>query len=286
MAPSGTSSLASGDSSAVLSLISALGGAAAASLAFYLLQSQKDTIISDQDDSKVGGNNSSSSSSSSQHASSSPASPGDTLALIRHRRSIFPKQYTGESVGRSIIDAMLDAARFAPSHKLTEAWRFVVFESETSRAELGKIMAEQYKAAQEATGKKVMEAKYDKKIKNSAAASHVLAVIVDTDGPNPAWEEIASVSMAVQNMLLVAAAHNVGAYWSSGSVVDGNVELDENAVLPDDCIATAFNPAWREILRLSDSQHCLGLAFVGRCKDGMKWPSGKRKDITDKTEWK
>ena len=284
MAPSGTSNVASGGSSAVLSLISALGGAAAASLAFYVLQ--KDTIISDLADSKVGGNNSSSSSSSSQHASPSPASPGDTLALIRHRRSIFPKQYTGESVGRAVIDAMLDAARFAPSHKLTEAWRFVVFESETSRAQLGKFMAEQYKAAQEATGKEVMEAKYDKKIKNSAAASHVLAIIVDTDGPNPAWEEIASVSMAVQNMLLVAAAHNVGAYWSSGSVVDGDVKLNENAALPDSCIATAFNPAWREIMRLSDSQHCLGLAFVGRCKDGMKWPSGKKKDITDKTEWK
>ena len=282
MAPSGTSSGASGSSSsAVLALISAFGGAAAASLAFYVLQSQKYTIISDQDDSKVGGNNSAS---SSQHASPSPASPGDTLALIRHRRSIFPKQYTGDSVGRKVIDAMLDAARFAPSHKLTEAWRFVVFESEESRAELGKFMAEQYKSAQEAAGKEVIQAKYDKKLKNSAASSHVLAVIV-TDSPNPAWEEIASVSMAVQNMLLVAAAHNVGAYWSSGSVVDGNVKLDENAALPDSCIATAFNPAWREMLQLSDS-HCLGLVFVGRCKDGMKWPSGKRRDVTNNTEWR
>ena len=282
MAPSGTSSVASGGSSAVLALISAFGGAAAASLAFYVLQ--KDTIISDQADSKVGGNNSAS---SSQHASPSPASPGDTLALIRHRRSIFPKQYTGDSVGRKVIDAMLDAARFAPSHKLTEAWRFVVFESEESRAELGKFMAEQYKSAQEAARKEVVQAKYDKKQKNSAAASHVLAVIVtDTDGPNPAWEEIASVSMAVQNMLLVAASHKVGAYWSSGSVVDGNVKLDENAALPDNCIATAFNPAWRETLRLSDSQHCLGLVFVGRCKDGMKWPSGKRRDVTNNTEWR
>jgi len=234
MAPSGTGSGASVSSSAILALISALGGAAAGGLAFYVLRSQKDTIISDT---KVGGNNSSSSSSSSHHESSSPASPGDTLELIRYRRSIFPKHYTGESVGRNIIDAMLDAAKFAPSHKLTEAWRFVIFESEASRAQLGKFMAEQYRSAQKAAGKEVVQAKYDKKIKNSAAASHVLAVIVDTDGPNPAWEEIASVSMAVQNMLLVAAAHNVGAYWSSGSVVNGNAGLDESVALPDNTIA-------------------------------------------------
>jgi len=77
-----------------------------------------------------------------------------------------------------------------------------------------------------------------------SSQSH-LAVIVDTDdGPSPAWEEIASVSMVVQNMLLVGAAHNVGAYWSSESVVDGNVKLDENVALPANSIATAFNPAY------------------------------------------
>ena len=50
--------------------------------------------------------------------------------------------------------------------------------------------------------------------------------------------------MVVQNMLLVGAAHNVGAYWSSESVVDGNVKLDENVALPANSIATAFNPAY------------------------------------------
>ena len=268
---------------AALALSSAFIGAAAATLAFYALQrdttSGSNSIKAGENKDKVGGNSNSS-------AESSSASPSDTVALIRHRRSIFPKQYTGEALPRDVISDMLEAARFAPSHKLTEAWRFVIFESEESRAELGKFMAEQYRSAQEMAGKEVLQAKYDKKMKNSAVSSHVLAVVVNTDSQqNPAWEEIASVSMAVQNMLLVATAHGAGAYWSSGSVVDGSAKVDDGK-MPRSSITTVFNSGWREILKLSENEYCLGLVFVGTCKQGMKWPSGKRSDINDKTEWR
>ena len=268
---------------AALALSSAFIGAAAATLAFYALQrdttSGGNSIKAGENKDKVGGNNNSS-------AESSSASPSDTVALIRHRRSIFPKQYTGEALPRDVISDMLEAARFAPSHKLTEAWRFVIFESEESRAELGEFMAEQYRSAQEMAGREVLQAKYDKKMKNSAVSSHVLAVVVNTDSQqNPAWEEIASVSMAVQNMLLVATAHGAGAYWSSGSVVDGSAKVDDGK-MPRSSITTVFNSGWREILKLSENEYCLGLVFVGTCKQGMKWPSGKRSDIDDKTEWR
>ena len=258
---------------AALALSSAFIGAAAATFACYALQRDTTSIGStkaDKTKEKVGGN----------------ASPSDTVALIRHRRSIFPKQYTGEALPRDVISDMLEAARFAPSHKLTEAWRFVIFESEESRAELGEFMAEQYRSAQEMAGREVLQAKYDKKMKNSAVSSHVLAVVVNTDSQqNPAWEEIASVSMAVQNMLLVATAHGAGAYWSSGSVVDGSAKVDDGK-MPRNSITTVFNSGWREILKLSENEYCLGLVFVGTCKQGMKWPSGKRSDIDDKTEWR
>ncbi|MGA0234646.1 MAG: nitroreductase family protein [Alphaproteobacteria bacterium] len=271
--------------SAIIALASASLGFIAATFVFYALQ--RDTAGSDNtkaDETKakdeVGGNNNNLSA-----AYSCSVSPSDTVALIRHRRSIFPKQYSGEALSRDVINDMLEAARFAPSHKLTEAWRFVVFESEESRAELGTFMAEQYRSAQEMAEKEVLQAKYEKKMKNSAVSSHVFAVVVNTDSKNPAWEEIASVSMAVQNMLLVAAAHGAGAYWSSGSVVDGSAK-EVNGEMSRNSITTVFNSGWHDILKLSENEYCLGLVFVGICRQGMKWPSGKRSDIDDKSEWR
>ena len=50
--------------------------------------------------------------------------------LIRNRRSIFPKMYTGELVPRQVIEQMLANANWAPTHKFTEPWRFKVFYNE------------------------------------------------------------------------------------------------------------------------------------------------------------
>ena len=56
---------------------------------------------------------------------------------IRHRRSIFPKNYLSEeSVSEENIWKILKAANWAPTHGKTEPWRFVVIE----RSEIGKFL--------------------------------------------------------------------------------------------------------------------------------------------------
>lgn len=52
--------------------------------------------------------------------------PAQTAALIRNRRSIYPKHMTGNTVSKESIMAMLEAANWAPTHGRTEPWRFVV----------------------------------------------------------------------------------------------------------------------------------------------------------------
>ena len=46
--------------------------------------------------------------------------------VIRGRRSIFPQAYTDEEVSDGIINQMLENANYAPTHKLTQPWRFKV----------------------------------------------------------------------------------------------------------------------------------------------------------------
>src|SRR3954451_11788897 len=52
----------------------------------------------------------------------------DTLAAIRKRRAI--KQYLDTPIPREWIEELLDAAHWAPNHKLTHPWRFHVFSGE------------------------------------------------------------------------------------------------------------------------------------------------------------
>ena len=50
----------------------------------------------------------------------------DLFDAIRLRRSIKPEKMKPDPVPRALLDRMLEAANWAPSHGLTEPWRFVV----------------------------------------------------------------------------------------------------------------------------------------------------------------
>eukprot|EP00878_Enallax_costatus_P002867 GHUV01003060.1.p1 GENE.GHUV01003060.1~~GHUV01003060.1.p1 ORF type:complete len:207 (+),score=54.02 GHUV01003060.1:252-872(+) len=58
----------------------------------------------------------------------SKATTKQVLDLIRSRRSVQPKDFTGSNTGitQQKLETMLDAARWAPTHKQTEPWHFVV----------------------------------------------------------------------------------------------------------------------------------------------------------------
>ena len=64
--------------------------------------------------------------------------------LIKNRRSFFPKQYTGRPVPDPVVRRCLECARWAPSHGVTEGWRFVVF-SGGKKDRLGRFLAEEYR---------------------------------------------------------------------------------------------------------------------------------------------
>ena len=199
-----------------------------------------------------------------------------TLEIIKKRRSVFPKQYNGEPVAREVVDAMLEAARWAPTHHLTEPWHFIVYSGE-SRLAVGNFLAEDYKETATASGK-FLDKKYEKKLKNAKASSYIIALCLDRN-PNskcPEVEEICSVAMAVQNMHLVSTEMGVGSYWSSASVYDPK-EKKSRAIINSSAI--------RDFLELSPTQTCLGWLFVGSCDDNC-FKSGLRKPIADKVVWK
>ncbi|MBV6442406.1 MAG: nitroreductase [Haliscomenobacteraceae bacterium CHB4] len=189
-------------------------------------------------------------------------SPSDISSLIHHRRAIFPKFYIpGKPVERGFIEQLLENANWAPTHRLTEPWRFRVFHSEESRRRLGDYMAEFYR--KNTPPEQFSEEKMKKNGENPMRSGAVIAIVMqrDPEARVPEFEEIASVAMAVQNMWLTCTAMGLGCYWST-----------PRAALE----AGTF-------LNLQPGERCLGLFYLGW--HTMPELPGKRRPVAEKTAW-
>jgi nitroreductase len=162
---------------------------------------------------------------------------------IKSRQSLFPAMYSGEIIEDKIILDLLDLANSAPTHRLTQPWRFIVITGE-GKKRLGSYLAEEYR--QGTISEQFSELKYNKKLTNPLKASQILAIIMKRDEKEsvPEWKEIAAVSCAVQNIWIAACSIGLGCYWST----------------PEDIIG---RPA---ILQLEHGERCLGLFYIGKLK--------------------
>jgi nitroreductase len=158
--------------------------------------------------------------------------------IIEQRRSIFPKDYTGAEIPQDLIDEILNSATFAPNHKRTKPWRFKIFRGE-EKSVLASEMQAIYKASQPEP--LFLEKKYNDIGFKINKADTIVSIVVNFSRMVPEWEEIAAVSMAVQNMYLTCTANRIGCYWSSPKLVDH----------------------LKESLTIEENQKCLGLFYMG-----------------------
>lgn len=138
--------------------------------------------------------------------------------LIRNRRSVFPQDYTGEVIEDVIVKKILESAIWAPTHKLTQPWRFIVFKGGGIK-KLALEQAEIYKKVTERDGS-FSEDKYQKQLTKPLLSSHIIAVIMKRDEKKsvPEIEEVGAVFCAVQNIYLATTVYGVGGYLSTGGI--------------------------------------------------------------------
>ena len=60
---------------------------------------------------------------------------------IRQRRSIYPEQFSADEIRKEEILQLLENANYAPTHKMTQPWRFKIISGD-KKFELGLILAE------------------------------------------------------------------------------------------------------------------------------------------------
>ena len=150
---------------------------------------------------------------------------------IRTRRT--HKAYRPEPVDRATLEQLLDLARWAPNHNLTNPWRFRV---------IGPEALERLKAA---AGPEAA-AKLDR------APTLVAATAVQDGDPVQDEEDHAAAAVAAYIVLLAAHARGLAGYWRTPGVLRAQ--------------------AGREAVGLPDGEDFVGLLHLGRALQDMPPP--------------
>ncbi|MEQ9442525.1 MAG: nitroreductase [Cyclobacteriaceae bacterium] len=190
--------------------------------------------------------------------------PEQATELIQNRRSIYPAVYSDAPVDDAIIEAMLENANWAPTHRLTQPWRFVVFSGEGLQT-LANFQAELYEKVAQASGT-FEQKQYDKLKQKPLLCSHIIAIGMKRDPREsvPEIEELMATACAVQNMHLTASAYQIGGYWGTGGVT--------------------YMEEAKSFFGLEPADKLLGFFYLGTPKTD-KWPSSKRGPIGEKVDW-
>src|SRR3954465_14262512 len=141
---------------------------------------------------------------------------------IRTRRT--HKAYRPEPLDRATLDELLELARWAPNHNLTNPWRFRV---------IGPRSLERLKEAAGPEG----AAKLDR------APTLVAASVVESADPVEREEDLAAAAVATYIVLLAAHARGLAGYWRTPAVL----RTDEG----------------REALGMPDGERVIGLIHLG-----------------------
>lgn len=180
--------------------------------------------------------------------------------LIVKRRSRQPATYTQQDIPKELLAQLFECARFAPTHKKTQPWKYQVYKNEHKRA-----LAEEFmRIYQEITpSEKYSEAKREEFGAKIQKANCVVAIILNTHPELlPEWEEVAAVACSVQNLWLACTAQGIGAYWSSPGIIKH------------------LNP----FLELDENQKCIGLFYMGYSE--VELPEWPRRAVDEFVTWK
>jgi nitroreductase len=163
--------------------------------------------------------------------------------VVRDRRTT--KAFGAEPVDRATVEELLELARWAPNHHLTNPWRFRV---------LGPAALERLKAAAGAEA----AAKLDR-------APTLIAVSAVQGGADPVADEedLLATGCAAYIVLLGAQERGLAGYWRTPAVLR--------------------TPEGRAALGVADDEHLIGLLHLGHSRQERRAP--EREPLASVVTW-
>jgi nitroreductase len=179
---------------------------------------------------------------------------------IRHRRSFGLKELSPEPVADDLVQQVLEAANWAPSHGKTEPWRFVIYRGDARQA-LSDAFGSAFRllnpetpagsAGEQAQRERVWQAPV------------WIALGMQPSPRMPEWEELIAFGSAVQNAQLMASALGLASKWTSG--------------------ACAMHESVARAVGFTPETHLYGFLYLGR--PATTWPEGTRRPLAEKIQW-
>jgi nitroreductase len=183
----------------------------------------------------------------------------EVVTAIRTRRTV--KKYLERPIPREVLEELLELTVWAPNHRMTEPWRFLVLGPEARRSygeALGRIRAG--KLAQPQAAAAVRKRTLENALATPATLAFVQRVV---DDPEIREEDYAAIYMGIQNLLLGATARGLGAQVKTGPVL--------------------VDPAFRDAIGVDGGERIVALVHLGRSE---AVPSPKsRAPAREHTRW-
>ena len=179
----------------------------------------------------------------------------------RTRRTVKPDQMDStRGVDHQLLLEILEDANWAPTHGMTQPWRFHVFVGD-ARLSLGDALISVYD--QITPSNEVRPEKRAKLRANCEQAPVVIAAAarVEPGGKISILDELCATACAVENLLLSSHQRGLGSFWSSA---------------PAGCSQEFLT--W---LKLDYTHHALGLIYLGHPKPGFT-PNSTRIPLTER----
>jgi len=184
-------------------------------------------------------------------------------SILQNRRSIYPYQFEkGKKIPDEIIRQVLENANRAPTHKLTQPWRFTVF-TDKGLERFSKMQTEIYT---QFAGENFKEKKLKNLSEYPLMSSHVIAIGMkrSTAVSIPETEEIIATSCAIENIYLSLTAYGLGGYLSTGGIT--------------------YIKESKPYFNLEEEDKLIGFFFIGYPQDSLA-PLSKRTSIDEKVMW-
>ncbi|KXU34152.1 hypothetical protein AXK11_08910 [Cephaloticoccus primus] len=188
-------------------------------------------------------------------------------SLFKTRRTVKPAfMDTTRELPLELLDQVLEDGHWAPTHGLTQPWRFHVFHGRAKLVELSEALQSIFRATVPVEAQD--QGTRDKLIaypQQSAAAIALLAH-APTASRIPEWEEVAATCCAAQNLMLSAHSHGLGSFWSTTPI----------------CTTPEFV---RWLGADPESDRALGVVYLGWPKPAAKLPAAPRVPLAERTTW-
>ena len=138
------------------------------------------------------------------------------LEIIRTRRNV--REFTDKPVTADDLKTIIEAATWAPNHRHTEPWRFIVLARDGEvRKQVAQIVCDwTFENIKNPNQKRRTETSQDAKQEILDAPAFMYVFALEGQNEEITTENYAATACAVQNMLLAAHSLGIGVGWTTG----------------------------------------------------------------------